>query len=332
MLKAEPSIDPRNVVVQVESDLWMPTPSNAMVPLPPAQPLEITCNNPFRRRMRPRILRKLDPAQMRGMTPEQLLVHLEDVLRHSTEPPSFSLRDFLRNLPTEWHSDDRIIAALEASVKADWTDALNELLETLEPSVLHSHKFVEAAQRALETAVVDGHGESAVVLLRRGGAKLSVQQRSRSGMTLLMLASWHGHETALQCLLKQGAIVDARDPGGRSALHFAAVGGHLGTVRLLLAAGADVEAQDRDGWTPMVDAEQNGHITVCEELKQHREKLNRPLTYEPSKKFRALEDALSFSDSATPRAWAKPLKDPMQGKLELLLNRKTYQETLDLLS
>eukprot|EP00746_Dinoflagellata_sp_MGD_P158374 gnl/MRDRNA2_/MRDRNA2_86455_c0_seq5.p1 gnl/MRDRNA2_/MRDRNA2_86455_c0~~gnl/MRDRNA2_/MRDRNA2_86455_c0_seq5.p1 ORF type:complete len:1290 (+),score=317.82 gnl/MRDRNA2_/MRDRNA2_86455_c0_seq5:478-3870(+) len=338
LLKEEASADPRTPTAQPQSDLWISSLGLAdapLVPSPPpvpplASPVELSARNPFRRRTTSRLVRRLDPSQMRSMTPDQLLSHLDGVLRHGNGPPRFCLRDFLHNLPRQWHMDERLVSLMEKGAQSNWSEALDGLLSAIDPIALHSPTMMEASKRALEVAVVSGHAESCEVLLNRGGATLSVQHRSRSGMTLLMLAAWKGHNAVVENLLKQKAKVDARDTGKRTALHFAAVGGHLEAVRLLLAANADPNAADQDGWTPLADAEHNGHKGICEELLAQNAKAENA---DAMKAFRKLEDALSFSESVhgTPRSWVKPVKDPMRSQVDLLLARKTYSETLEML-
>lgn len=236
---------------------------------------------------------------------------------------------FLHHLPKQWHTDERLLSLLEKGAQSNWSEALDGLLIAVDPAVMQSLRMIEATKRALEVAVVSGNAECVDVLLSRGGATLSVQHRSRSGMTLLMLAAWHGHSAAISSLVTRKAAVDARDTGKRTALHFAAVGGHLEAVRLLLAAGADPNAADQDGWTPLADAEHNGHAAVCEELTAQQANPESP----NSKAFKKLEEALTFAEAVngTPRSWVKPVKDPMRSQVDLLLARKTYQDTLDML-
>jgi ankyrin repeat protein len=240
------------------------------------------------------------------------------------------MNDFLHHLPKQWHTDERLLSLLEKGAQSNWSEALDGLLSAVDPAVMQSLRMIEATKRALEVAVVSGNAECVDVLLSRGGATLSVQHRSRSGMTLLMLAAWHGHSAAISSLVTRKAAVDARDTGKRTALHFAAVGGHLEAVRLLLAAGADPNAADQDGWTPLADAEHNGHAAVCEELTAHRAK---PDNSDSMKAFQKLEAAMSFSNTVykAPRSWVKPVKDPMHSQVDFIMARQTYQNTLEML-
>merc|ERR1712139_348498 len=96
-----------------------------------------------------------------------------------------------------------------------------------DPVALHSGSILEAAQRALENAVIRGHSGCCDALLKCCGASLSVNQKSKSGMPLLMRAAWYGHSSVIDSLIKHKASVNLREPGERTALHFAALSGHL---------------------------------------------------------------------------------------------------------
>ena len=65
-------------------------------------------------------------------------------------------------------------------------------------------------------------------------------------MTLFEAAK-AGDSGAVQTLLREGADVNAREPGDHTyALHWAAAGGHLEVVRLLVEAGGDVIGEGDD--------------------------------------------------------------------------------------
>jgi ankyrin repeat protein len=93
---------------------------------------------------------------------------------------------------------------------------------------------------ALEDAVASGD-EFAVMRLLDAGA--DPNQRSREGLTPLMLASRGGHLPIATLLLGAGVPVDAATAQGHTALLYAALQGHLSTVELLLARGADARAE-----------------------------------------------------------------------------------------
>lgn len=198
-----------------------------------------------------------------------MLDYLERLVQYSSSlgASNLDVSDVIGNLPQKWHSDDRIAAVLERGAQANSPMFLDQLLGALNPLALRSGCILEAAQRALETATTKGYAECCDALLERCGASLSVNQKSKSGMPLLMRAAWFGQDSVVCSLIKHRAAVDAREPGQRTALHFAALSGHLTVVRSLLAAGADPEAQDGDGWTALTEAENNGHTAVCEELR-----------------------------------------------------------------
>jgi ankyrin repeat protein len=81
--------------------------------------------------------------------------------------------------------------------------------------------------------------------------------------SILLVASYFGHEAVVRRLLEADADVEAKDVFSRTPLSWAAKNGHEAVVRLLLEAEADVEAKDpRLGWTPLSWAAKKGHEAV----------------------------------------------------------------------
>jgi len=95
--------------------------------------------------------------------------------------------------------------------------------------------------------------EIMALFLERG---VSVDIRSRSGVTPLIAASWSRHDETLRFLLDHGADIDAQTLDGRTALMTAARGGigNEATVGLLLQAGARPDIPDADGRTALMYA------------------------------------------------------------------------------
>ena len=57
-------------------------------------------------------------------------------------------------------------------------------------------------------------------------------------------AARNGHAEVVECLLNNGAAIDAKGVFGATALHWAAINGHRRTVDLLLARGASLGLRD----------------------------------------------------------------------------------------
>ncbi|XP_049851975.1 ankyrin repeat domain-containing protein 65-like [Schistocerca gregaria] len=82
------------------------------------------------------------------------------------------------------------------------------------------------------------------------GANVEAKEE-RYGWTALHPASIDGHLGVVQCLLRYGADVGARDSEGRTPLHWAARYGQLEVLEYLLENGGDVQAKDVEGQTPV---------------------------------------------------------------------------------
>ncbi len=99
-------------------------------------------------------------------------------------------------------------------------------------------------------------------LVSRGS---SLEARSDSGATAVMIASQGAAPKHLEWLLVHGANPNARDERGFTALHRAAEMGHLALVGILLAHGADPRAE-AEGHTPLSFAKTRGHAEIAQLL------------------------------------------------------------------
>ncbi|KAF8679194.1 hypothetical protein HU200_045962 [Digitaria exilis] len=104
-----------------------------------------------------------------------------------------------------------------------------------------------------------------------GGAKRRFDDKNVVARTSLIL--WHTHQNdvgAVRKLLEEDAtLVNARDYDSRTPLHVAALHGWQDVAECLIANGADVNAQDRWQNTPLADAEGAKRQTTIELLKEH---------------------------------------------------------------
>nr|CAB3455053.1 unnamed protein product [Digitaria exilis] len=104
-----------------------------------------------------------------------------------------------------------------------------------------------------------------------GGAKRRFDDKNVVARTSLIL--WHTHQNdvgAVRKLLEEDAtLVNARDYDSRTPLHVAALHGWQDVAECLIANGADVNAQDRWQNTPLADAEGAKRQTMIELLKEH---------------------------------------------------------------
>jgi uncharacterized protein len=97
---------------------------------------------------------------------------------------------------------------------------------------------------------------------------------SNDGFGPLGLASFFGHEQAVQVLLAHGARVDAASSNGMHVmpLHSAAAARSVPIARLLLEHGAPVNARQGgsgSGFTPLMEAAFNGQVDMVQILLDH---------------------------------------------------------------
>jgi ankyrin repeat protein len=135
----------------------------------------------------------------------------------------------------------------------------------------HGHadivEILLAAGLELDAFEAAATGQTARLSELTGDAS-AVRACSSDGFTPLHLASFFGHDDAVELLLERGADVNAvsRNPMRVMPLHSAVAGKHSGIARRLVAAGADVGARQQDGFTPLHEAAQNGDGELVELL------------------------------------------------------------------
>ena len=105
-------------------------------------------------------------------------------------------------------------------------------------------------ESALMLACLQGHGELAEKIIKRGG------DINKTGWTPLHYASTSGHLPIMQRLLSEYAYIDAESPNGTTPLMMAARYGTTLSVKLLIDEGADVFLKNSQGLNAMVFAEQ----------------------------------------------------------------------------
>jgi ankyrin repeat protein len=151
---------------------------------------------------------------------------------------------------------DRLTALMNAAEKGSV-----EVLELLIAAVDKDPEYVNAISatqfNALIIASAHGHA-SAVRLLLASGANVE-GAADDSNITALMFAAASNHVDVLKVLIEDGkANLEAKHSNGGTALLEAATGGAAGSLRLLIEKGAVVDLLDDDGVTPLMAVASNG--------------------------------------------------------------------------
>lgn len=115
----------------------------------------------------------------------------------------------------------------------------------------------------LFSAAARGRVSQVESLLRQG---VTVDSRTATGRTPLMIAAYFGNERVVRLLLGYGADVNAADNRGVTPLMEAVAGGWPRVARWLLASGADVEAKDQSGLSALDRARQKGRADLLQLL------------------------------------------------------------------
>uniref|UniRef100_A0A915IM60 Ankyrin repeat domain-containing protein 50 n=1 Tax=Romanomermis culicivorax TaxID=13658 RepID=A0A915IM60_ROMCU len=105
---------------------------------------------------------------------------------------------------------------------------------------------------ALYAAAVHGHADICHRLLGSGNFDPNVVDLD--GAPLLSTVIYKNRFEIIEILIRNGALVDAKDCNGRSPLHIACWTGNTSAVRLLLEKNADVNSKDSNGLTPLAMA------------------------------------------------------------------------------
>jgi len=106
-------------------------------------------------------------------------------------------------------------------------------------------------------------------------AGLPVNLSDAKGQSLLMLASYHGHEETTRLLLERGADPDRRNDRGQNPLGGVAFKGYDSIAALLLEYGADIDGDNGAGMTPIMFASMFGRTSVVELLREHGASMKR---------------------------------------------------------
>ncbi|KAL3801144.1 hypothetical protein ACHAW5_011092 [Stephanodiscus triporus] len=136
-------------------------------------------------------------------------------------------------------------------------------------------KYVDVVSRTGFTALIiasaHGHASAIEYLLKDGGADVNAMHETR--VTPLMYAAASGHVDAMRLLLDVGKVdVNELHTNGGSALLEAATGGAGEAMKFLLERGAKPDLVDLDGVTPLhavtSKGDYNGTVALLESLRK----------------------------------------------------------------
>lgn len=97
----------------------------------------------------------------------------------------------------------------------------------------------------------------------------SLDARTKSGKTVLMLAAEAGNPFIVQAVVDSGIDVNVVDNAGYTALMRAARLGNLWCVQVLLKAGIDASIQAKNGDTAISLAQQHNHDKTASAIEEY---------------------------------------------------------------
>ncbi|HEU4620842.1 MAG TPA: ankyrin repeat domain-containing protein [Burkholderiaceae bacterium] len=105
---------------------------------------------------------------------------------------------------------------------------------------------------------------------RLADCNISLNTRSKTGVSPLIAALEHGNQDAALALIQQGARVNIRRADKATPLHLAAEKGALAAVIALIKKKASVHAENSMRDRPLHRAAENGHLHVVNALLDHQ--------------------------------------------------------------
>lgn len=182
------------------------------------------------------------------------------ILRNSQKsvPPALGEAVFARALKTAVVANS--LAIVEAILKS---------LETAAGPILESRDA--EGMSALLVAVLAGHDEVAVTLVRAGA---DVHQTGPKNRNAVFIACLRGAAPVARAMLAMGGTrfleaAQARDVCGYNALHACGLAGSVEAAELVWTAGLKVDTPAHDGTTALHAAARSGHAAMLEWLLEH---------------------------------------------------------------
>ena len=126
-------------------------------------------------------------------------------------------------------------------------DSARRLIETARAMHMSPGGTIVEAGALVALALEAARTGDVETLDRAITAGVSPTTKNPRGDSLLMVASHHGHDSAVRVLLERGANPNEEDANGRTPLMLAAAFGRTEMVHLLLSRGACPDKRDASG-------------------------------------------------------------------------------------
>ncbi|XP_048243258.1 uncharacterized protein LOC124111218 isoform X3 [Haliotis rufescens] len=138
----------------------------------------------------------------------------------------------------------------------------------------HQSVFDLLVSEKADLTLDDGHGNSLLHLACKGGNTAIVQHvlspsnintRGQDGLTPVMIAAGHGHQSVFDLLVSEKADLTLVDDHGNSLLRLASDCGNTAIVQLVLSP-SNINTRGKYGFTPVMVAAAAGHQSVFDLL------------------------------------------------------------------
>ncbi len=196
-----------------------------------------------------------------------------DMLVRSMEKQGWAA--LLRAARAARREDDWNVRGATQLIRAAMLNNLPRVLQLMQLGAPLELKDKSFSWTALHWACASDHEPVVRALLdgKYEGRGAEVDARTGSGLTPLLLASYHGHKGIVRLLLARGARQELQDSDGDSALHDAMDFGDRASIVALLCAAPGATAalalRNRNGLTPLGLAVERGRA-ACEAVLRAR--------------------------------------------------------------
>lgn len=168
----------------------------------------------------------------------------------------------LTKLMPAYHQLERDTTMLHATVQADNTEILRELID----DTVDLNATNKMGHSAIHLAVLSN--SPAVLELLLQDKNVTANAVDQWGNTALHYAALKGQVRLVEYLLHAGVKSNIQNQEGCTPLYLACEGGHSGAVAALLKGKVDIALKSADGLNPLDVAIKQGHSDVVNQLKR----------------------------------------------------------------